>query len=383
MATNPPVVDPWLEPFQSLGSENYFQDITKIAKDEGFGTPDNPPDQPIPVADLIPPVEPVVAPEPDEAQPKVFEIDGGKVTMEKTKKGWTGVLETATGAKPEVFYGATKDELLVNVLKGKLHATKTIQELNRKVKLGDGVPTRETPARTSPTRIKSRDLTADERFEYKTLLDSDPVAAQDFLNEKRYGLTPEEYVARLNKTVDIEEQTRSAEIDRISNQFIKENDDYFPTAENYSTILKYLSHEHLGRVPTKRDLEESMKSGAIPQSLYDAGAWTIQDLEAAKEDLLESGLLLGKPVAPTPVPPVAVIPQPEPQPPVLAPVVPAVIPAPAVRTRSATLGLRESEASPLPASTPTATSVEDFDNLSPEDLERVMHSVRQSRLRGR
>src|ERR1700733_4689938 len=69
-------------------------------------------------------------------QPQVFSYpDGSSVTIEApalTGKGWRATADSGvTGKKPEVFYGGTKDELLQNVLVGKMNATRKINELKR------------------------------------------------------------------------------------------------------------------------------------------------------------------------------------------------------------------------------------------------------------
>ena len=382
-AVTPVVSDPWLDPFTQLGREGYFQDITQIAADEGFGTPDAPaPEAPdAPLAPLVvPPVEPVIpAPEIEPEGPRVFPVDGGgTLTMEKGSKGWQATL-TAEGLKDQVYYGKTKDELLLNFGKAQLHATKKIRAQDQKLKLGDPVPSPVAAPPPPGQPISVRELTADERFEYKTLLDSDPVRALDFYNEKRYGLTPEQFAQRLNQPLVTHQQTTQSNANATASRFVDTNKDFYPDPEgsNYLTMVRYLGRNYLNRVVTKST------ASATVEALQEAGFWTLENLEAAKDDLNESGLLLSKPVASTPAPiePVAVPPQPAPVPPVAAPVPPRAIP-PVERPRAANLGLRV-QGAPAPTPDPAALSVDDPSNMSDEDLDKVMSTLRQSRLRGR
>lgn len=388
MATQP-IIDPWLDPFVSLAREtDYFQDLTQLATEAGFGEPAAPapdaphnPGEPIPVAELVPTEptqEPAPTPEPEDA-PRVYQIDGGgTLALEKGNKGWQATLDTGIdGVRNQVFYGKTKDELLLNLSKAQLHATKKIRSQDQKIKLGDPAPSTPTAPPVPGQPVAVRDLTADERFEYKTLLDSDPVRAHDYYNEKRYGLNPEQFAQRLNESLNIKKQTTVNEANSRAERFVETNKDFYPDPEgkNYLTMVRYLGRNYLNRAVTQAT------ASATVEALAEAGHWTIENLEAAKDDLNESGLLLSKPAAPTQAPPVAVTPQAEPVPPVTPPAPPRVIP-PVERPRAANLGLRVAGNAPAVAPE-TAPSVDDPSNLSDAELEQVMLNLKQSRARGR
>lgn len=387
--SSPAIVnDPWLDPFTALAKESdYFQDLSAIATEEGFGAPAAPavdapgaPAPPIPLAELTEPVvPPPVDPELD-GTPRVFPVDGGgTLTMEKGSKGWQATL-TAPGVKDQVYYGKTKDELLVNFGKAQLHATKKIRSQDEKLKLGgEPTPTSQPLAPNSPITV--RELTADERFEYKTLLDSDPVRALDYYNEKRFGLSPEQFAQRLNESTVTRTQTAESLANATASQFVLNNKDFYPDPEgvNYLKMVRYLGRQYMNRTVSKTNASQTVLD------MQQAGHWTIENLEAAKDDLNESGLLLEKPAISTPTQeppaPVAVTPQAPPAAPVVPPV-PAGAITPTERPRAANLGLREAGAPATPAPAP-APSVEDPSRLSDAELEQVFTNLRQTRARAR
>jgi hypothetical protein len=385
MSTPATVVDPWLDPFVSLGREgDYYQDLTALATEQGFGVPDVPspgapddPGAPLPIA-VAPPAPDVPEPELD-GSPKVFQVEGGgTLSMEKGSKGWQATLNTGIeGAREQVFYGKTKDELLVNFGKAQLNATKKIRSQDQRLKLGDPAPA-PTPSVAYQGPVTVRELTADERFEFKTIFDADPIRAMDFYNEKRYGMKPEQFAQRLNDTTTARKQTVAGLANATASLFVRNNPDFYPDAEgvNYLKMVRYLGRQNLNRAVTKDNASQTV------EDLQEQGFWSLEALEAAKDDLNESGLLLTKPAASTPAPtPVAVAPQPEPVPPVTAPVPPRVIP-PVERPRAANLGLRVTGNAP-PSAPETAPSVDDPSNLTDAELDQVMLNLKQSRIRGR
>jgi len=381
--------NPWLDPFQPLGRESeYFQDLTQIAATEGFGTPDTPapdapdaPGTPIPVEAAPEPVAPSEpAPEPEPEGPRVFPVDGGgTLILEKGSKGWQATLKL-DGIKDQVYYGKTKDDLFVNFGKAQLHATKKIRQQDEKLKLGDPTPAAPPIPVSSAQPVTVRALNADESFEFKTLLESDPIRAMDYYNEKRFGLKPEQLAQRLNETVNTRRLTTQGLADATAFRFVEANKDFYPDSEgkNYLTMVRYMGRQYLNRSVTKANASQTV------EDLQEQGFWSLENLEAAKDDLNESGLLLVKPAASTPTPeptpaPVAVTPQP-PAPPA-APVPPRAIP-PVERPRAANLGLRVTGNAPAPAPE-AAPSVDNPDNLSDADLEAVMNNLRQNRARSR
>ena len=367
--------DLWLDPYTTLGSETYFDDITKL-RDElnpPVVNPEPTPD-PAPVEDVS--AAPVSEPEEENLS---FPVEGGVVRMEHTSKGWCGTLEYDNNSKPEVFYGKTKNELIVNVLKGKLHATKAIQELNRKVKLGEPKQTAPAPNVPPPPSTQARSLTADEIYKYKELLQTDPVAAQDFYNEIRYGMNPDEFATRLDQIKRNAVIGRDTNIENIGMAFVNGNPDYYPTPANHIAVVQYLTKKYLGYTASGSQLSQAQVD------LYERNVWNLQELEAAKDELLEDGLLQTRPAAPRPEPPAVATPTapPLPTPTPAAPVVQQPIPAPTVRTRAGNFGIRPVE-SPSAATAPeTSLPVEDFSRLSDAQLDEAMKSLRQSRMRQR
>src|SRR5260370_17023161 len=83
----------------------------------------------------VPTPAPVPAEPKQEDQPESFDVEGGTITIQKTKSGWEGVLESDEGGGKETFRGSTKNELMVKVLSGKLNATRQIRKLNKKLKM--------------------------------------------------------------------------------------------------------------------------------------------------------------------------------------------------------------------------------------------------------
>lgn len=387
MSTPAVVNDPWLDPFTTLGRESaYFQDLSQIATESGFGTPDAPaegaPDAPLDPLTLVPPTPEApstTAPEPEE--PRVYPVDGGgTLTLEKGSKGWQATLNAGVeGVKDQVYYGKTKDELFLSFGKAQLHATKKIRSQDQKLKLGDPAPAAPTPPAPQPNQpVAVRQLTADEAFEFKTLFDADPIRAMDFYNERRFGLTPDQFAQRLNEPLAVRQQVSAREADAIAYRFVDANKDFYPdpNGRNYLQMVKYMGRQYLQRAVNANNI------GKTVEDLFEAGFWTVENLEAAKDDLNASEFLLMNPATSTPAPvlpaPAAVIPQ-APQGP---PAPPAAIPA-TERPRAANLGLRVQPGPPVAPSPSEALSVDNPDNMTDADLDALMHNLRQSRARSR
>jgi hypothetical protein len=410
MATPAPIqqVDPWLDQYTVLGnSDTYFEELPEILAEQQAGldpsdpnyVPDAPqtpkpaeePDpepQPEPVV-VAPPPPPPVPVEPEVEQPRVttFE-DGSSLSVEKNKKGWKAVLDTnIPGVNPETFYGNTKDELYTRIAAGKVNATKKIRELNRKTKLGENTVT--TPTRVAPiTKATLRDLTPDEIFEYKTLHESNPQAALDYFNEKRYGLKPQEFAQKLNEGTTAR---NLGDIESVARTFVSTNPDYLPTGNNFLTIVKYLVRTHFGRgISPTENLDQ------LTIDLLESGVWTVDNLEDAKNELLASELLEVRPASPvapepTPAPVVQAQPTPVPQPaptPVPQPVAPPVepvriAPTPAVRTRPGNLGIRVAETTRTPVTVETPVPDEDMSNWTDTAVEEAMKIYRLNKAKNR
>lgn len=401
-------VDPWLDEYTVLGNTDtaYFEELPQIALEQQNGVPPEeqfvpdapglpkPPEEQVvpdplpPVVEPIPPPPPVVL-EPEIEQPKVtaFE-DGSSMSVSKDKKGWKAVLDTnIPGVNPETFYGNTKDELYARIAAGKVNATKKIRELNRRSKLGDALPSNAPTRNTPPSKASARDLTPDEIFEYKTLFESNPQAAQDYFNEKRYGLKPQEFVQKLNEGTTARQL---GDIESVARTFVDANKDYYPVAANFYTVVKYLVKTYFNRaISPNEDLNQ------LTIDLLESGIWTVEKLEDAKDDLFASELLELRPAPPAPVvhdpvpPPPAPVPEPTPQPvpppaPPVAPPVPEtrIAPQPTVRLRQGNLGIRSTEvARPVTPDSPVPD--EDVNNWSDDVVEAAMRTFRLNRAKNR
>ena len=377
-----PVIDPWLvnadgtpDPFaQTINFGMTAQDeVDPNLLDDEVPAPLNP--------DIVgnqPPApseeedEPVSVPAPvveEPSGPEIIELeDGAFVSLERDSKGWKATLDPGTG-HAEVFWGNTKNELLVNVLTGKLNATKKIRELNKKVKL-TATP---LPQRQADSVPSVRQLTADEVFEIKALWESDPAAALDMLVKKRTNVSLEELVGKAQRG---DQANMNLETENTSKEFLARNPGYYPDSENknFQSLIKWLAKFKLGKTATEAN------AGEIFTELWQTGNYTADNLEEAFEDLTEDGLLV-KPRLPKPSPPVEANQQPVPQPAPAAPT-PRIVKT-ETRPRAA-LGLRPSDvsATPPPAA-PSAPTDEDLDNLSDEQIKALLGGVRRQRVAAR
>lgn len=317
-------------------------------------------DEPVPVA------APVVE---EPTGPEIVELeDGAFVSLEREAKGWKATLDPGTG-HAEVFWGNTKNELMVNVLKGKLNATKKIRELNKKVKLTAPAQRQSVQEIPQPT---SRQLTADEVFEIKALWEADPASALDMLVKKRTNLSLDDLVTKAQKG---DQANMNLETEAISREFLARNPEYYPDSENknFQSLIKWLAKFKLGKTATESN------AGDIFTELWQTGNYTVENLEEAFEDLTEDGLMV-KPRLPKPSPPVEVNQQPVPQPAPAAPT-PRIVKT-ETRPRAA-LGIGRSDATATPPAAPTAPTDEDLDNLSDEQIKALLGGVRRQRVAAR
>lgn len=318
--------------------------------------------------------EPIPAPLAAETysdEPEYMDLpDGGRVAIEKTKKGWCATLDSGSGGL-EKFYGKTKNEMLQQVLVGKLNATKQIRDLTRKVKLGDGVEATATRAERSPEPV-SRELTADEIFSIKTKLDTNPALAFEEWFQKRTGLGVEQLVQMASKGSKAGDELT---IEAVNKAFISRCPDYYPDAnfENFEALVAYLGKNKIGKILTLKNRD------AVYQQLVNDGMWTVQNLEEAYTDLSDSGLLIEAPRTsrvPEPVVPVVEAPAPT----------PAVPDGRIVRTETrprAGLGIRQSEVTQTRPADPKPPQVEDLNNLSDEEISQLWNATRRESIKAR
>lgn len=376
-----PVLDPWLlNPDGSVDPFSGTIDFGMTSQDE-IADPDqditldqHPGLSPdvvvveggVPRQPAAPVVEPVSPPEPQ--GPEIIDLDdGGSITLDKEKGQWKATLDPGNGANPEIFWGKNKDGLVVNVLKAKLNATKKIRELNKQVKL-NGTPARQV-APPPPPAARNKELTADELFEIQTQMQSNPDLAIESWFQKKYGQTFDNLIQLANRGSAADANLRT---EAISREFLSRNPDYYPDNKNIELILKWLGKFKLGN------------PNATMFELDSAGQWTVENLEEAFADLSDDGYLVKAPR--TPKAPREV----EPPPPVAVQQEPAPAPRPderIVRTETrprAALGIQRSDITPVaPPETPTAPSVEDLNNLSDDEISRLLGGVKRQRIQAR
>jgi hypothetical protein len=321
------------------------------------------------------PVEPLPAPEVD--QPETMSLDDGtELTIEKEKGQWKGTVSSSTGGNPQVYWGKTLKELIFNTLKAQANATKKIREQNAKLKFRETprpVP-QEQPAAPKPV---SRSLTADEIFEIKTQLESDPALALDTLFQRRTGMNIDQLVELAQRGArQGEYASNQLTAETVNNTFLRNNPDYYPDDNwhNYTMVVKWLAKYKLGQSVDKVD-------DSVLTKLISANVYTVENLEEAFRDLIDDDLLVKAPVKKLPkttpqveVPPEPIPPAPRPDPRIVSQV---------TRPR-ASLGIGRNDITPVASpETPKAPSVEDLDNLSDSEINNLMAAVRKQRNLGR
>lgn len=306
----------------------------------------------VPEPDPLP--EPVAVVAPDPEGPELIEnTDGTFIQIEKSSKGWKATLDSsAIGGRKEVFYGKTKTEMFNNIAVGKMNATKELNKLNRRIKLGEGDDTPPIVVQQME-KITGRRLTADESTEIKLLLETDPDKGLDTWFQKRTGTTVDQLVQQAQEG---KQASNELYMEGVHKQFLGAvGSDYYPDPGyvNYSSLLAYLAKNKLRRKLTTTNQTE------IINLLLENGQYTSSNLEEAFAELSEDGLLLKAPTAPRVTPATPVVP---------------VEPAPQDRivrqeTRPrAGLGIRPSEVTPVRGPAPTPPSAEDINDLSDEEL---------------
>ena len=327
-----------------------------------------------PVA-VAPPAVPAVQPAAD--QPEVIRNeDGSSLEIVHTNRGWKAVINSGTGAQPEVFYGATKDEMWHNIARGKANATKQIRELTKKIKLGADAPAA-PPAPAAPAVANIRDLTAEEAFDIKTQLDANPDLALKTWFQKATGLSLEQLVGLAKKG---SEANLELEAENVAKTFIQQTPDYWPdpAGKNFFAMVAWLAKQKLHTTVTAENFN-SLYNGII-----NGGHWTVRNLTEAFHDLSESGLLE---VAQDEVEEET---QPQAEPVAPAPATPPATPAPAngrigrtARQPRAGLGTRPSATQSVRVETDNPPAAEDLDNLSDTAIKELFDGVRKQRLMGR
>ncbi len=310
-------------------SNDFFEEIsTELANPQNFTvSPDQIPTNPVeakvednpspaPAADSQPQPTPELQPQgPEVRQAK----RGGSVTLEKTSRGWRATLDPGiSNLAPENFYGPNKDDLIFAVCEAKMESNKAIHKLKKEKLLGSDEPVvRNTPApKRNVPHVTA--LTADDAWEIKNKLQSEnPAEGFDVWVKKRFGLDPEEFAEALKSAPEakriLEAQKVKTDIDEVNSEFIGSNPDYaeqYLTEDNAKVIVIRMAKAHLNKRLAKNTPQSAIDDAIY--ELYNGGFWTADNLETAKDELIESGLLErstpNRTVSePTPSQPVAVV----------------------------------------------------------------------------
>jgi len=297
-------------PESQVPSDEYFQSIEmNLDKPADFQVPtDQLPANPL--EQQVPEVPPA-PPEADES-PEVLEVEGGgTLTLEKTNKGWKATLDSGEpSAVPENFYGANLKKLAANMAKAKLNATKAIQKLKKERLLGGDEPTTPVniPARPGAPSINVNQLSADDIYAIKQKFTEErPDEAFDLWLAKKYGVSPDDFADALKDAKEakkiVEAQRVKGEIDEVNTEFVKTNPDWNENYGNVSSNLRMLigrmAKAHLNKKITDKTPQPVVDTTIY--ELFSGGFWTVENLETAKEELIDSGLLeKSTPIAATP-----------------------------------------------------------------------------------
>jgi hypothetical protein len=321
----------------------------------------------------------------DQPEEEIFDVPEGTVTLTHDKKGWHGVLEYTSGRGSEAFHGKTQKELMVKVLAGKANATKQVDNLNRKLKLGQVVEPE--PVVSNPTPFQPKPLSANDIFEIKTALESDPDKAADLRFQKKYGMTEAEFVSRFlraeQQAAKGEEAAEELSIEGVSKEFLAAHEgDYYAWPENGDALLRWLVRNKLRRnlVPTDMLVDgngtQYVNFGVISGELLKRGMYTVRNLEEALEGLRESGLLKPPPQAEPELEEEIVEPRPaQRRPAVQQPASNTRIVRETRRPRGG-LGIRPSSVGTTQTTEEQAPSVEQFDNMTDAEIRQHLAAVR-------
>ena len=373
------LVDPWTlgpdgnpDPFTRIDWESHPGDLIDpdepISLDQHDGLA---PEIVVIEGDTVRQPEPVVPPPPppEPDGPETMELeDGTLLTIEKERGQWKGAVASPLGGSPQIYWGKTLKELIFTTLKAQANATKKIREQNVRIKRNAAPPIVPVAAPPSPS---VHPLTADEIFEIKTQLDSNPDLALQAWFQKATGLSISQLVTLAQKGANAD---TALTIQTVGTEFLRNNPDWHACPENIEALIKWLAKYKLG------------KQEASDQELCEAGVWTVENLEEAFEDLSSDNKLVKAPRPTRQAPP-----QGEPPPPVAVLSEPA-LPAPRPDSRivsqvtrpRAALGIGRSDVTPVAEPTaPKAPSAEDLESLTDEQIAQLMRGVQRARAVGR
>lgn len=295
-ATDKDIYNEWAEGV-SLAN-NFFEEIpTELDKPANFEVPpEQLPLTPVEVAPVVP-----VSVKPD--GPEVIEIDGGgTILVEKTSRGWKATLESGErNIGTENFYGENMLKLVANLAKGKLEASRTIRRLKKDKMLGSDEPSSPVAPPAPRNLAQVTVLTGDDIYAIKNAIADNPAEAFDIWVEKRFGLKPEEFAEALKSAPEakriVDAQKTKGEVEEVNQDFVSQNPDYVEFVStsddeinrtNIRVLVGRMAKAYLNRKITK-----STSQTTVDDTIYDlhkGGFWTVDNLETAKEELVENGL---------------------------------------------------------------------------------------------
>src|ERR1700728_854818 len=260
--------------------------------------PDQVPENPIAHhSDLTPQPNPQPQAQPEDDGPEVLEIDGlGTVSLEKSSKGWKAVVASNDrGIADQNFYGPNLKQLVLNFAKNALNGTIAIRKLKTEKLLGGNEP-EHISVPQKPINPSVNSLTADEIIGIKNELADNPDKALSDWMQKKLGVSSLDELAEALKAAPeakrlVDAQTVKADTAEVIDDFLKNNQDYttqYNTAENGRLLIRRLAKVHLKKTVSK-DLKVNVDD--VIYELYKSGSWTEENLEAAKEELIDAGAL--------------------------------------------------------------------------------------------
>ena len=303
------IYDEWASGVSLANSGNFFEEIpTELEHPANFSVtqeqiPAIPTQQTPAVATEIPLTETTQ----DEAEEVIELSGGGSLSIKKSSKGWKAVLDSGEpNISPENFYGDNLKKLAANLAKGKLEASKAILKLKREKLLGgDEAPVRQVTPPAPKPKASVTALSADDVYAIKNKLTSeDPAQVAEAFDEwvlKRFKMDPDQFAEALNSAPEakriVEAQRVKAEVEEVNKEFVDRNPDYIEFVstddENVNKTNIRLLVGRVSKVYLNKKLSKSTSQSVVDDTIYDlysGGYWTVENLETAKEELIENGL---------------------------------------------------------------------------------------------
>lgn len=360
-------------------SQNFFEEIpTELAHPSNFSVPEDQLPESGTLGSVVNPQIPEVTEPPvQDDGPQVRDTkSGGTASLEKTSKGWKLTLDPkVSNLSVENFYGPNKDELIFNFADSKIEANKTIHRLKKEKLLGGEEAKPKAPVAPRSTASVNV-LSADDAYAIKNKLNSDdPAQVAEAFDEwvsKRFKMSPEQLADALNSAPEakriVESQRVKSEVEDVNKEFVERNPDYLEFVSNEEDevnransrlLIGRISKVYLNKKVTKSTSQTIVDD--LIYELFSKGFWTVENLESAKEELIENGLF-ERSTAPVrnskPQPQQVAIPQDSPS-------------EPAAPRIAATPGQQVGVSLGIPAKSSTPVAVPDAKPLTDTDLQKL------------